>query len=646
MTLPHAIYGSATGLGDYRILASTAPFDDRLRSTIIYYANVEGSARSTPFAPIFSFYALGENLWAFSRTVCLGPTPRGNDYLVHAIVLDAAALARLDYKPFALADAHLFASKKPAEGSVLKPLSLDSVAGVGRWAFGSSRSAEIASCLRVLSRGPLRLRMTDDAAEVCREIHESLPPDDRLSTTFCTRFSYGRSLAFGLAAFAPEDESRVRETAPNATLVDFPPPGTAAPDLFGRWTSEIRGQADFDLIGLSVLRDVREAFALIDGVRQLRLWTSHEMADVQGLEKAAALVLRKENRGREVVQGVLPGALAVDLVARVRAGESFDEGVRLCSEIEPPVRRAAVRWLRELKTTPAEVWMAEMLLLLTDGSLAEVAEGLKRVQLAPRPFLATLLARMRDRFGAEGASVAAAAAPLLAGDRDALLAFVRAMEETASRDSDRARQTAWLLAIVRDVYAKAGIAPAIPARIILNSGLLSSVTDAELETFGPAFFVLEEKLANVLATTPAADRPALYRALANVTQTRLREGWTPASPAAAEVLRRVLSGGAEAGAETAHLTVIAFLATAQGNADPHEIVRVIEHVARSGVTESQASLLLRALQSLAPGSEDAVTVHRGTLVALYQAARRRPPQNVWSRLSWHLRMRTLSEVVG
>ena len=59
MTLPHAIYGSATGLGDYRILASTAPFDERLRSTIIYYANLEGRARSTPF-----------------RGECLVPSPR------------------------------------------------------------------------------------------------------------------------------------------------------------------------------------------------------------------------------------------------------------------------------------------------------------------------------------------------------------------------------------------------------------------------------------------------------------------------------------------------------------------------------------------------------------------------------------------
>ena len=632
MTLPHAIYGSATGLGDYRILASTAPFDDRLRSTIIYYANLEGSARTTPFDPIFSFYSLGETLWAFARTVCLGPTPRGNDYLVHAIVLDAAALAKIEYRVFGLA--HLFASEKPMDGTVLRPLAM--AVGGGRKAVGSVSASATASYLRALSRGALRLRVVEDAAGICREIHESLPPDDRVATTFCTRFSYGRSLAFQVAAFAKEDEARVRETAPNATIIDFPPPA-AAPDLFDRWTAEIRGQADFDLVGLSVLRDVREAFSLVDGVRQLRHWTA---GDVSGLEKASALVLRKENREREVVQSVLPGALAVDLVARVRRGE-FEE-----QEIEPSVRRAAVQWLRELKTTPAEGWMAEMLLLSRDGSLAEIADGLKRVQPVPRAFLATLFARMRDRFGADGARIAAAAAPLLSGD--ALLSFVRAMEETGSRD--------WQLAIVRDVYANAEIAPAIPARIILTSGLLSSLSDAEIATLAPAFFALEEKLASALAgTTP----PALVRALADVTQKRLREGWWPRSAAAVEVVRRVMVGGIDAGASNAHLTVIVFFWNAgvspagrAASRRPHAERRrdaaepagedagvpVIQHIARNGVTESQAALLLRLLPF--------VPVDRETVILLREAARRRPPQNLWSRLRWHLRMRTLSEVVG
>ena len=643
MTLPHAIYGSATGLGDYRILASTASLDDRLRSTIIYYANLEGSARSTPFAPIFSFYSLGEGLWAFSRTVCLEPTPRGNDYLVHAIVLDAAALARIEYKPFVLADARVFASAKPPEGTVLQPVSLEGLNPPGR--VFPADDGSIAACIRALARGPLRLRMSDDAVDVCREIHESLPPDDRATTTFCTRFSYGRNLSFTLAAFSPEDESRVRDTAPTATLTNFPPQGAAAPDLFDRWTKEIRGQADFDLVGLSVVRDAREAFALVDGVRQLRLWTAHDQANASGLEKASALVLRKENRGRPVVQGVLPGALAVDLAARVRRGEAFDECAKLCNEIDPAVRRASVQWLRELKTTPTEGWMAEMLLLLPDGSLADVSEGLRRARLESlfaqspsvfRAFVTTLLGRMRDRFGDDGASLAATAAPALAGNRDALLSFVRVMEEIGSRG--------WLLAIVRDVFTTAAIAPAIPARIILSSGLLATVTDAELEAFGPAFFGLEEKLANALAGTPAAERPALYRVLAKVAQARLREGWAPRSAFAADVVRRVIVGAAEAGAPAAHLTIIAVLATSVIPA--RELVQVVERIALAGVTDAQAALLIRTLQTLARSSNEAVSVSRRALIVLLEAARRRPPQTVWGRLSWYLRMRTLTEVVG
>jgi GTPase-associated protein 1, N-terminal domain type 2 len=628
MTLAHAVYGSTTGLGDFGILASTAGLDERVRSTIIYYANLEGSARSTPFAPIFSFYALGDKLWAFSRTLCLGSTRRGNDYLVHAIVLDAAALARIDYRPFALAG--LFMSSKPSEGTVLKPLSIE---GGSRRAFRFDNAA-IASCIRALSRGPLRLRMEDDvqAAEVCREIHDSLPPDDRIATTFCTRFSYGRKLGFQLAAFASADEPKVRETAAGATIVDFPSP-TSTLDHFDRWTAEIRGQNDLDLIGLSVVSDAREAFALIEGVRQLRRWTAHDATpDITALEKASALVLRKENRGREVLQAVLPGALAVDLAARVRGGTAFEECARLCAELQPNVRRAAVEWLRELKTSPAELWMAEMLLLLPDAPLAEISAAWQRMQVgnanAFRAFATIVLGRIRDRFGAEGASVAASAASRLTGD--ALLGYVRVMEETAARD------TAWLLAIVREVFSKGGIAPAIPARIILTNELLSSIDDAEVETFAPAFFVMEEKLANTLAAT---QRPALYRALVKVAQSRLREGWTPQTPT---VLQRVLLGGMEAGADNSSLTVITFLGATMLPAQ--DVMTAIEHLVDAGVTNAQAALLVRTLQLLGRRGAKNVHVRRATLVTLLEAARKRPPQSLWNRLGWYLRMRTLTEV--
>lgn len=653
MTLTHAIYGSTTGLGDFRILAATPRFDERLGSTIIYYSNLEGSARSTEFAPIFSFYAAAENVWVFSRTLCLGPTPRGNDYLVHAIVLDAAALATLDFKPFALEDARLFARTKPIDGTVLQPLP---PAMVSTRAF-TFDDASIASCIRSLASGPLRLRIADGVrgAEVCREIHESLPPDDRLATTFCTRFSYGRNLGFRLAAFAPEDEGRVRETAPNAALTDFLP-AAATSDAFDRWTAEVRRQADLDLVGLSVTGGAKEALALIDGVRRLRLWTSHGGSDITHLENAAALVLRRENREREVVRSVLAGALAVDLTARVRRGEAFGDCAQLCEGIDPKVRREAVQWIRELQATPAEAWMAEVLLLLPDGSQAEVTEALQRTakrrpMLAElfkqsagvfRAFLATVLARLRGRFGAEGASVAAAVVPQLTGDRDAVLAFVRVMEETALADADRGRQTAWLLAIVRDLFAKASLAAAIPARIILTAGLLPVIDDAEIETFAPAFLVVEEKLAAALAATAATERPRLYHALVNVVRLRLAEGWTLASPSAVDVVRRVLVGGSEVGVPASQLTIIAFLAATVIPAQ--DLLLVIERLVSGGVSDAQAALLLRVLQRISRRGGAVVNARRETLRALCEAAGKRAPANVWSRLSWYLRLRTLAEV--
>jgi hypothetical protein len=654
MTLPHAIYGSATGLGDFGVLAATAELDERVRSAISYYANIDGSARSAEFPPIYSFYALGSGLWAFSRTVCLRSTPRGNDYLVHAIVLDAAALARIDYKPFALADAHLFTSAKLPAGSVLQPLP-EPHPSTRRLRFDA---APVASCLRAVARGPLRLRMEGDAMELCREIHESLPPDDRLATTFCTRFSYGRNLGFRLAAFAAEDEGRVLETTPGATVTAFPPP-TAAPDLFDRWALDCRGRADFDLAGLSLLSDARETFALVDGIGQLRKWNArHAEPDMRLLEKAAALVLGPENRDRAVVQDVLPGALAVNLAAMVRTGAAFDECARLCDEMAPKVRRAALEWLRELKTAPAELWMAELLLLVADSPLADVAQALlrtvpKRALLAEvyvqnansfRAFVMTLLTRMCDRFGVKAAGVAAMAAPLLAGDRDALLGYVRAMEEAVARDVDRARREAWLLAIVRDVFSSTAIGPAIPARIILANDLLPSITDAEIATFAPAFFLMSEKLAGLLAAAPPSQRPALYRALTGVAQTRLREGWTASTPAAVDVLRRVLTGGVEVQAPIAQLTIIVFLAsTVLPSAD---VAKTIEFIAAGKPSPAQGTLLVRTLQSLARrGAKDQIA--SGSVRPLLEAARRRKaPSNVWNRLGWYLRMRTLMEVAG
>src|SRR5690349_33201 len=121
MILEHAIYGSSTGLGDYRVLGVSPRFREQWRTPIEYHSSLGWSALNTPFLPIFSYYNLGTNLWAFTRTHDLGQTPRGNDYFVHAIILDRETLAQIDYRPFAIANA--FVSFIPAQRA-LQPLTI------------------------------------------------------------------------------------------------------------------------------------------------------------------------------------------------------------------------------------------------------------------------------------------------------------------------------------------------------------------------------------------------------------------------------------------------------------------------------------------------------------------------------------------
>ena len=106
----------------------------------------------------------------------------------------------------------------------------------------------------------------------------------------------------------------------------------------------------------------------------------------------------------------------------------------------------------------------------------------------------------------------------------------------------------------------------------------------------------------------------------------------------------MLLGGVEAGAANAHLTIIAFLAATVLPAQ--DIVTAIEHIAAAGVTESQASLLLRALQSVVRRGAKSVRMDSARLRTLLETARRRPPADVWNRLAWFLRVRALTEIAG
>src|SRR5205085_3987756 len=96
--------------------------------------------------------------WAFSRTIHLAPTTRGSDYLVHAILLTEATLARHDFKPFVFSDGGLFVGEKPPLHTRLKSLqwSDDQLPQPVPWQIDPPA---IAFLLRGLAKGPLRLRV-------------------------------------------------------------------------------------------------------------------------------------------------------------------------------------------------------------------------------------------------------------------------------------------------------------------------------------------------------------------------------------------------------------------------------------------------------------------------------------------------------
>jgi hypothetical protein len=665
------------------MLAASRRFDDRLRATILYYANLEGSASSELFAPIHSFFAIGAEDRVFSRTIYLGPTPRGNDYLVHSIILGKADLAALDYQPFRLEDAGAFTLEKPAQGTVLIPVEIESLRSVAPHTIALD-SPTIASCLRALARRPLRLRVDDPATAgaICRAIHESLPPTDRVQTTFCTRFS--RKLDFQLAAYVADDEGRVRQQSAGAELIQFPPPpNSGTKDFYDRWAAEARGEPDFDLVTLSILREPEETFALIEGVRKLRLWTTGPAVDVPhdlaSLKKPAALVLLDANRNRAAIQSVLPGALAVDLSSRIettlRTGGSFEPSAQNCSDMPPAVRRNAARWIRSVSTTATQAWIAEALLLLPDANLGAVLDVLQRddrgrlmlIQLqkenatAYRTLAGTVLARMRDRFGIEGGRASASVARRLADESDALLSFVRVMEETAARDTDRARQTAWLLAIVRDVAHQTALPPQVPARIILANNLLGLIEDEiapdEIETLASALIRMEEKLAPALDAIEPATAPRLYRALASALHDRIQVPWTPQTLPAIDVVKRLLLGAAigiqlDGDAVTSHrLTVLAFLAASIFSDDARAVLadaigEVVDTLVQLGVDETEAVLLIKTIQKLSRIGKG-TRVRRRTILTLRESVRgRKPAESVLMNLRWHLRMCTLLEVGG
>lgn len=680
ITVDHAVYGSSGGLGDYRILATSSGFDDRAREVLNLSASLGGAALDAPFSPIFSFLIVDPERRIFTRTLFLAPTSRGSDYLVHAIVLDAVALARVRHRVFALEDAQLFIGVKPTLGSELPQLDIAALR-VRPTPREGIETAHVAACLRALAKGAARVRLNDAAYAVglCRAMLETLPPEDRLRTSFCTRLSYGRSLPFRFAAYTPTDAALVREhAARNAVFLDLTSAAPVAPpDLYDRWCTEVGDSTDGELLGLSLLSGPAEAFTLLDSVRTLRRAATGDLllpgGELAALHAAAGVILHPRNRPL-AAPALKTLATAVQLCQCAREafdnGTSFDGCARIADLLEPDERQDAVRVLREMKPAPDQCWLAEVLLLLPDADSSVILECLRRRRAGDRlnltrlhaqhasgyeAFIRTVLGRLRDRFGPAGASIAATLALEFSGDRSTQLFFVTLMEATAADDVDRPRQVAWLLAIVRNVVRPASLPPQVAVRIMLVHRLLSEFQDFdELVPLASTLFAMEGRLAAALIDTPPL---AVYRVLVYAARRRLA-GSMPFTPEGLGLLDRICRGAASALPDAnqtqlaVDLTAVVYLATTvlQGVARVQlsaALLASVDALARSALTEPQAMLLVRTLQRLSRSDSAGVSVRARTLTAIARAGwRARSSGPHWNPWRWHLRMQAFSRATA
>jgi hypothetical protein len=486
------------------------------------------------------------------------------------------------------------------------------------------------------------------AANVCRVIHDALPPSDRAHMTFCSRFSYGRRLNFRLAAFASGDESEVRAQAGDAVFELWPPAAGRVADAFDRWMAADR--VAWDVAGVSLLRDPQAAARILVDIERLRQCAAGTLAmsedDLRALRPAAQVVMRPENQRLTGDRDVLTGAAVVALWTHVH--DVFEKGAPLrdcaamCRTLEPRVRDAALRAIRQMSAPTIRSWIAEMLLILPHAPLEPIelalnghaAESAPLVALCRKQrqiydaFAERLLSELRDRFGSAGVEAAVRVAETLADDRDAVVGFVRAMEAAAAGDQDRDRQVAWLLAIVRDLPRRIDLPPEAAARIILAFDLLPDVDDIPmLERVLPALFNQATKLTKALALVGSA--PILACLLQFAPRELRRTRWDTADTRA---LVLALLGGAsrlvERGGRTAlvaRATQFIYHAALEMARAPnvevtHAIAGAAGICAGAGLSQAEGALLHRALFLVRRGGP---LVTRETRTSLESAAWRR-----------------------
>jgi hypothetical protein len=527
--IEQAFYGSWSGYEHFEILARSAGLTRQDADRISHYSDLGGSAQTDEDPhPIYCSYELDGGTWAFSRTTFLGMAKRGNDYLVHILILDPPAMEAVRGDLFLLEDR--FESLKPTKGQPIPAIEIGPAAMAAAHApCGSGRDEGfstplLAGILGALAAATLALPAEDGrrGAALCRSVLSVLPPNDRAQLSFCSTFAHPRGIRFRLVAYRPVDGGLIARY-----LAGFDPAaavhaaGSAAAPPFRRWMEMVERGID-PLFGLSLLARPEECVGVaarflewLDWQGQARGPSPQTLAQREGLPLLAVV---NDPRNRELSQ---VGLVQIDATLRDHheqvsailrgSGETIEGACRSLRDRDPggavterllaAAERAAAD--RQLEAVIAVMAIAILVArpprleriygpaggALFDGP-DQTADWILELHDRSPSICLDLLTAWLGRWAEEnGQQCLAASGQILRqlgrkavpGVQGAALLMLAALE-TATPASDSERRTAWLLALLREVRPRAGeLFPlAFAARLATNTGLLPRLAAAEI----------------------------------------------------------------------------------------------------------------------------------------------------------------------
>ncbi|CAM2008935.1 hypothetical protein [Acanthopleuribacter pedis] len=287
-----AYYGSRSGRGDFWFLAQSPGLDQDQLKSIENYINLAGSVLSdSKPLPIYTYFPLDQT--STKRVFCKTyfpekQGPRGNNYLVHLLVLDIDAVKSLNGNIFCLESLFRY---QEISGDLQKiHLTFDhpdELLEPGK-GMALSGSFSLDLLIQALSRHPKQTVAFEENGQVAnqavKDLFAVLPPEDCFNLFFCTRYSLTRRVNLSFCFYSPVDRGLVHKALGKFSVFVTDGAELKISELFVEtWLKYWAGHG-CNFYGISLIKSPKDAIQCLKDVKYLT--SAFEKADrVHDLEK-------------------------------------------------------------------------------------------------------------------------------------------------------------------------------------------------------------------------------------------------------------------------------------------------------------------------------------------------------------------------